>query len=234
MEPNERIIRNREKFSDKEPDLKPKIESFDPSIKIREQIQTNTKVISSEINKVASKLSPKNRNYQEFLFGYQKNNSGIIDKETENISIDSKDQLKLDIKKSRKEPYFRVKRYFKRIENIIEIMPFWKNLLTVFTIVFSFFVPTIMTLITLRNYDFIKDKMLLFYNHSTGQWDNNTDKIIFVSLPFVVLGFNIVLVRYSMMIYNFDKKLVYAISIATIIVNILVLISFTQIIYLVY
>lgn len=183
---------------------------------------------TSQKKKIPRKFNIK-FNYQEFLFGENKENH-TPEEIQEQIS---KEQISFDIKVPTKEPYYNFKRKLTRLESLLEIMPYWKNLVNVFTLIFGLFIPIFMSYLIFNNYDYLKEKMPLFYNNALKQWESDTDKGIFILMPLIVAGFNLLIVRLCMMMYNFDRKLVYVISSALIMVNVLVLISFIQILYLV-
>lgn len=239
--PKNKIIRNRQKFP-KDSSKSENIEIKQPEIKDitieKTEVKTNSvqptltpddKPSKKLANKIPRKFNVK-FNYQEYLFG-QDNKSNTY--AHNDVDIVSPQQMVFDIPYSKKEPYYNLKRRLIRLESMLEIIPFWKNLLNVFTLIFGVFIPTVMGYLIYTNYDNLKNKMPLFFNHTTKQWESETDKGIFILLPFIILGFNMLLVRLNIMMYNFDRKLVYAISFALIIVNILVIISFIQILYLV-
>jgi hypothetical protein len=162
--------------------------------------------------------------YADILYG---------EEEYDLSSIDSKEQIPLGIKYSKKEPIYRIKRRLSRLENVIEILPFWKNGFTVFTTTFSVAVIIILSVIVYKNFNLLPDKVPLFYNHDKETWTAVYDKSMFILIPLIVSSFNMMIIRLGMIIYNFDKKLVYFIFIGMNLMNVLLLIAFIQILYLV-
>jgi CRISPR/Cas system CSM-associated protein Csm2 small subunit len=201
-----------------------------------------------DLEKKETEVKKRKRNYQDYLFGKKQESSKKppTQKKIERTPFYSpkpktkqedkpdespEDQIELALKHSKKEIYYSAKRKIRRFEKIVEIIPYWKNLLTVFTTVLGIGAPVFMWTMVYFNYDLIQDKMPVIFNHTNEIW-NESDKSIFLAVPGIILLFNILLIRLMLIIYNFDKKLVIAMSFALLLINILATINYVQLIFL--
>jgi|GEM_PF-393666 len=142
------------------------------------------------------------------------------------------DQIQFDISTSQVNIFNKIKYKLKHFELIIEIMPYWKNGLTVFSTVFAIFTTASLLMIVLYDFNSLQKNIPLFYNHSENTW-NFSDKSILLFLPIIVGALNFIIHRLSLMIFKFDKNLVYIISLAMVLVNGILIIALLQILSLI-
>jgi hypothetical protein len=207
------LVKNRERFSDKEKEVKKakkkKKEDFDYQ-----------KILFDDKNKSSSKTKDEVKGVKDV--------KEVENKESEKVS---KEQISLDIKSNKKEYYYKVKRRLTKFEKVLDIIPFWKSFLNIFTLVFSIFIPIVMGFMIL-SLD-IKESMPIFYNHVENFWDVY-DRSLYYLIPLIIIAFNLIIIRLCITIYKFDKKLVNVVSYGLILLNLLAIINFTQTLFLVY
>lgn len=195
-----------------------RIEKIEKKGKVQEEIQVETQVEEKVVkrNPIAGGLR---RNWDAYSL------PSYLQKEEET-------QISMEIKESPKENYYKIKRKVTKLERLVEVMPFWQNFLNMFTLVFAIFTITILSILLVGNFNELKNEIPLFYNQVT-QTSDSVDKSIFITIPIGVFFFNMIILRLSMMIYNFDKKLVVSVNLSLILFNLLIIIGVLQIMSLV-
>lgn len=163
--------------------------------------------------------------YSEYLYSNDATDSNKQE-------VVAQEQISLGIEDKTNKNVYRIRRRLERMERLIEINPFWNNGLTVFTTVFILSISAIIGLLIVKYYGQLPFKIPFFYNHSDNTWDANYDKSFLLILPVIIMGFNLMITRLNMLIFRFDRKLVYFTSLSLIMVNLLLIISFIQLLYL--
>jgi hypothetical protein len=136
-------------------------------------------------------------------------------------------QIMLDIKIPRKNYWYNIKNKLNKLELSLEVLPYWKSGITVMTMVFALFISAMCFWLTLKNFAALPQMVPIFYNSTQNNW-GLYDKSIFLFLPIIISAFNLILIRLNFTIYNFDRKFVYALCISQFLINVLVIIAFTQ------
>lgn len=147
--------------------------------------------------------------------------------EGDGFSIDPREQFKFELKASKKESFFRFKRFVSRLETYMEISPYWKSMFNIFTIVFAFSTVVFNVILLINNFGRLRTEVPFFYNTQLSKWVNEDKSFFFLFIIMSIIA-NLMVTRFSMTIYNFDKKLVYVMSASLILANILLTISFMQ------
>ncbi len=164
--------------------------------------------------------------YREYLYSEDE------PEEVTETQVVSGEQISLGIQDKTNKNVYKLKRRLQRMERLLEVNPFWNNGLTAFTTIFTISVSAIIGLLIIKYYGQLPFKIPFFYNHTENTWDANYDKSFLLIFPVLVTGFNIIITRLNMLIFSFDRKLVYFISLSLVMVNLLLIIAFVQLLYL--
>ncbi|MBN1915939.1 hypothetical protein JW796_03030 [Candidatus Dojkabacteria bacterium] len=118
----------------------------------------------------------------------------------------SEAQIQLDIKDSKLEPIYKIKRVVTRLEKKAEVMPFWRSGITIIALVVSTFSIVIITFVIYYFFPRLPISLPLFYNQTTDHW-NLYDKSLYLGFPLVYTGLLIMTWRIIYMVFPFDRRL---------------------------
>lgn len=149
----------------------------------------------------------------------------------QNVTMPQDTQIQMDIKADNKEYYYSFKRRVQNLEVILEVLPYWRSGLNMFTLVFSFFTTILSGILILANFQKLKTQLPLIYSQSFQTLEPIDKSLLFI-IPVLMGFFNFMVIRLSMMIYNFDKKLVITLNLALILFNLLAIIGLVQVLSL--
>lgn len=145
----------------------------------------------------------------------------------------SPDQIDIGVKVPKRNYFNRIKRRLTSYEKKLEILPFWKNGLAIFTTILVIAIPIILEILAFRQYDSLSTKMPIFYNSSQKFWEVIYDRTFFLMLPVAIGIISLIIIRIEFFIVKFDKRLVNFLNLILILINLLLFISYLQILYLV-
>ncbi len=137
-------------------------------------------------------------------------------------------QLKLGIKTSKAGFFYKTKKKFEELEIRLEVMPFWKHFIFISFGVLSIVVPGSISSILMYKYTLLPDKMPFFFDTSTNSW-LLLDKGFIMPILIFFAVINLILLNIIHSIYYYDRRLAKIIAITGNIYNILLFISFSQI-----
>lgn len=221
----QKIIRNREKFSDLE-----RSEETQYGFQEAKRIEPNLDNLDNQPTETQRPdLEPPKPTFRESFINRRRSNviQRYITSRPAVLRPKRDPQLTLGIKESRKEILYRIKRRITRIEMSFEVMPFWKSALTVFSVVLGVVTILISFYFVGRYFKDLPQDIPFVYNEAQKAWPliNNS---VFLSIPFIAIIFNLLQISFELMIYNYDKKLVYVISSIMMMFNALFIISIIQ------
>lgn len=118
----------------------------------------------------------------------------------------SESQIQLDIRDSKLEPIYKIKRAVTNLEKKAEVMPFWRNGVTIITLVVSTFSVVIISFIVYYFFPKLPIEAPLFYDQTANQW-NLYDKSLYLGFPLVYAGLLVLAWRLIYMVFPFDRRL---------------------------
>lgn len=148
--------------------------------------------------------------------------------ETQELALISEDQIKLDIKESKFDWFYSIRRKVTEVEAVAEAIPYWRNFSAVAALMSSIAFIGIITYLILSFYDILPPEIPLIYSQAGKSWDL-IEKEFLPVIP-VFLGVLLILtIRFNISSYSFDRRLAYIVNLAVTIFNIFGLIAFLQI-----
>lgn len=117
-------------------------------------------------------------------------------------------------------------------ETAIEMQPFWRHFSGPIALVSGTVLPLLLTVIALVNIGKFPPKMPFIFDHTIGVWQQ-ADKSVFAIAPILLLVFNVIIIRLSLEVYEFDRRLAEVSNWLIVFINLLALIAAGQIFSLV-
>lgn len=149
-----------------------------------------------------------------------------LPKSTE-LAVVSDAQYELDIKSSKSEWYYNIKRRVSRYEATMEAIPYWRSYVTVTAIVATLAFIGFVSFVLYNNYATLPNSFPLIYSQATQTW-NLVSKEYLMIIPIALAAFLLIMVRINIQTYRFDRRLAIMINFIVILVNILGIIAFGQ------
>ncbi len=141
-------------------------------------------------------FSPQNEQAEEI-------SEELIPQEIEKIP---ESQIQLGIKESSLEPIYKIKRAVTQLEKRAEVMPFWRNAVTVIALVVSTFSIIINTFVVYFFFSKLPLDVPLFYNHTSNQWQLY-DKSFYLGLPILYTILTFITWKLIYSVFPFDRRL---------------------------
>lgn len=140
-------------------------------------------------------------------------------------------QYDLDIKQSKTEFLYVIKRKITSFSIWMEALPYWRSVNTIIAILLSITFVGAVVIILANSYRDLPQNLPLVYKQSSNSWEL-VDKELIVSVPIIIGVILLVLIKLSSSIFKFDRRLSVMINLAIILLNSLGIIAFVQIISL--
>lgn len=144
-------------------------------------------------------------------------------------STKEKPQLGLNLRFSRLEFLFKVKRMNRRIEKNFTVLPFWRNGLIWTAIASIIGITTIITLTIAKKYGDLPPEVPLIYDTVLEKWQSYP-KMFFFSIPIILIVIGIIIIQLLQRVYYMNKKLTIMICIIISVVYMLSLLAVNEII----
>lgn len=135
-------------------------------------------------------------------------------------------QIEMPIKE-KGEVIYSIKRNINKSILYAGVLPQWKNFLFVFTFITGIFLVISLTIFILDSFEILPNELPLIFQQKDKIWINYPKEYI-ISLPFIVLLFNLLLLHFKGIIYTFDKRLVTIINVGELITYLLIFLGITQ------
>lgn len=117
-----------------------------------------------------------------------------------------KRQLGLNLKFSRLELFYKLKRASTRIEKNFVALPFWRNGLIWSTITAIVGITIITTVLIGKNYLDLPQQVPLIYDLLESKW-KSYPKIFFFFVPLMLISFGIINIQFLQKVYYMNKNL---------------------------
>lgn len=121
-----------------------------------------------------------------------------------------------------------IRDFFKRRDQQLELMPYWKDFTPALAIVSTLFLSVGAGLAGISLFSQIQPRIPFYYNAFTGYWEQ-VDKSILLVLPFVIFVVNIIVIRFSFDIHKHDPRLSRTLNLMVSTVNLLFVVGLAQI-----
>lgn len=141
-------------------------------------------------------------------------------------------QISLDLKNSKLDWFYGIKRKLNNVEAVVEAIPYWKSFVTVAALVSSIATVGLLAYFIVDLYPELPPEFPLIFSQDTNSW-MLIDKEILPGVP-IALGIVLVLLlRLNSATYKFDRRLAQMVNLGIIIFNILSSIAFVQLVSLI-
>jgi len=147
-------------------------------------------------------------------------------------NVEDPEQIKLNIESSRITRIERFRDNLRKWENIIEVLPFWRIPINPINITLSVFTTFVSAVLIWGNIFKLGNQIPLFYSQVTHS-RLLIAKPLFGLIPIMIGIFQIIILRFTRNIFNFDRRLSSVISAAQTFFNIMLMIALFEIITLV-
>lgn len=142
------------------------------------------------------------------------------------------EQLDMDLKSSRFELYYKLKRMVSRIEKNYTLLPFWRNALIWAAIMSVISVSIISTVMIFKSYSGLPTRVPLIYNAVDEGWESYP-KIYLYVIPLLLFAVGIVNIRILQKVYYMNKKLTLMICMLITVLYLIELVALNHILLLV-
>jgi len=140
-------------------------------------------------------------------------------------------QINMGLNTARPSRIFRLKDEIRRWENILELLPFWRQPLNPVNIAFSVLTVIFGAGLIYSNFDKLPGEVSFIYSQLQDKW-LNSDKTLLALLPVGFAIVQVVLLRLNREIFNFDRRLSLVMAAIQIFANAVLLIGLIQILSL--
>jgi hypothetical protein len=146
-----------------------------------------------------------------------------VDPETQiNLALDTQKIGRIDV----------IKDNVRSWERMLEVMPFWRNLINPVNITFGIITIISTFLIIAFNFPKLSSQPALFFSQITG-YRIAVDKALFWVIPIFVMAAELILFRLLRSVFDFDRRLSSVLAFTQIFFNVILTIGLLQIISLV-
>jgi len=140
-----------------------------------------------------------------------------------------KPQLGLNLKFSRLEFLYKLKRINRRIEKNFTVLPFWRNGMIWAAIAFIIGITTIITLTIARKYSALPPEVPLIYDTVSEKWQS-FPKMFFFAVPIALIVIGIIIIQLLQKVYYMNKRLTLMICLIICMIYLLSLLAVNEII----
>ncbi|MDD3647792.1 MAG: hypothetical protein PHS44_04830 [Candidatus Dojkabacteria bacterium] len=159
----------------------------------------------------------------------KKTSSGNLEKGTNNPSDDK--QLGINLRYSKFEFIYKLKRLARKVEKNYTVLPFWQNGL-IWTAIFSVFgVSSIIIMMLIKRYHQLPNEVPLIYDIENESW-RSFQKILLYTIPGGLLILGILNIQVLRKTYYMNKRLTLMICLLLTVLSFLTLVATTEIMML--
>ena len=156
----------------------------------------------------------------------------VVDHENNTRDSTVPEQASLDIPPSLEQIISDTKNRLVRQQERIELIPSWKYLSSVMSIVTSIVVFLLILGVLLLNANVLPPEIPLYYNSAIGTW-NLVDKSLLLLIPVFYLAVVLIILRLSQLVFGFDSRLSRVAGWVLVVINFVILFSISQILALI-